>query len=197
MKRLYVTLSIAAVLFIPTSFAAGSLITVARLDHHCAANPSSITQVYDAGALALPELDAPGADIVDLPRYPDSMRVEYRQTFEKSLIVKEVEYVIAAELEPVHDFYREVFDTRGWLVADVWFFQGEWTFFVIDGSREALVEIEARGPLVEVEIELSEIAGDPLISDSITQRGGSKRYPAPRTVAMREGSPASSILLRR
>jgi len=41
-------------------------------------------------------------------------------------------------------------------VADLQIFQGEWTFFVIQNGREALVELESRGPLVEVEIELNE-----------------------------------------
>jgi hypothetical protein len=162
MKRFYVTLSIAALLLILAGFTAGNLITAARLADRCTGNTPLAAQVYDIGAFPLPEFDAPGADILDLPRYPGAARVEHRQTFEKSLIVKEVEYVVPAELELVHDFYRDVFDAREWSVADVWFFQGEWTFFVIDGSREALVEIEARGPLVEVEIELSEIAGDSL-----------------------------------
>ena len=62
----------------------------------------------------------------------------------------------AAELGPVHDFYREVFKEEGWIVADIGIYQGEWTFFVVSGEREANVELEARQSLVEIEIELSE-----------------------------------------
>ena len=156
MKRFHLILSISALLLIPVSFAAGSVVTTSQLATDCEASLHPIPAVQAVDPPALPELDAPGADIVELPRYPGAVRVEYRQTYKDSLVVTEVEYVVSAELEPIHDFYRNVFDKGGWSVADLGFYQGEWTFFVIAGSREALVEIEARGSLVEVEIELSE-----------------------------------------
>jgi hypothetical protein len=106
--------------------------------------------------LILPEMDVPGTDVPGLPRYPNARRVESRQVIVGDLLETEVEYVLSGELEAVHDFYRDVFDAEGWTVADLGIYEGEWTFFVIDGDREARVELEARGSLVEIEIELSE-----------------------------------------
>jgi hypothetical protein len=100
--------------------------------------------------------DVPGDDIPGLPRFPGSTRVEYRQALVGDLLETEAEYVVAGDMDPVYGFYRQVFDDEGWTVADLGIYQGEWTFFVISGEREALVEIESRGTLIEVEIELSE-----------------------------------------
>ncbi len=100
--------------------------------------------------------DVTGADISTIPRYPGSVRVEYRRSVDQRLLNTEVEYVVAADLAPVHDFYREIFRAHRWLVADLGFSQGEWTFFLVEAEREAVIEIESRGELVEVEIELSE-----------------------------------------
>ena len=101
-------------------------------------------------------IDVTGADIEGLPRYPGSVRVEYQNLIVGDFLETEVEYVVATELGPVHDFYREVFKEEGWIVADIGIYQGEWTFFVVSGEREANVELEARQSLVEIEIELSE-----------------------------------------
>jgi hypothetical protein len=106
--------------------------------------------------LSVPELDVPGDDIPGLPRFPGMRRVEYRQVIMGDLLETEAEYVMEGPLSPVHDYYRQIFDDEGWSVADLQIFQGEWTFFVIQNGREALVELESRGPLVEVEIELNE-----------------------------------------
>lgn len=106
--------------------------------------------------LSVPDMDVPGEEIPGLPRFPGMRRVEYRQVILGDLLETEAEYVMEGPLEPIHDFYRQVFDEEGWSVADLQIFQGEWTFFVIQNGREALVELESRGPLVEVEIELNE-----------------------------------------
>lgn len=106
--------------------------------------------------LSVPDLDVPGEDITGLPPYPGMRRVEYRQVMLGDLLETEVEYVMEGELEPIHNYFRQVFEEHGWDVADLHIFQGEWTFFVIKGDREALVELESRGPLIELEIELTE-----------------------------------------
>lgn len=108
------------------------------------------------GEAELPRQDVTGADIEGLPRFPGSVRVEYESVIVGDLLETEVEYVVAAKLDEVHDFYRSVFDEEGWTVADLGIYQGEWTFFVVSREREAIVELEARQSLVEVEIELSE-----------------------------------------
>jgi hypothetical protein len=154
-KRGQWLLGVTALVLFCGGFVAGSFYTANRCNN-CNAAPLPTQVVYAVDEFALPAIDAPGADIEGLPRYPGSRRVEYRQSIEEGLLVAEVEYVAAADLETVHDFYREVFYADHWIVADLGFYQGEWTFFVLNGDREALVEVEARGPLVEIEIELSE-----------------------------------------
>lgn len=104
----------------------------------------------------MPINDVTGADVDGLPRFPGAVRVEYRHVMIGDLIETEVEYVAAAELDAVHDYYRRLFDEEGWTVADLGIYQGEWTFFIVSGEREAIVELEARQSLVEVEIEMSE-----------------------------------------
>lgn len=104
----------------------------------------------------IPVRDVTGDDIADLPRYPGAVRVEYRYVLVNDLAETELEYVVAANLEDVHEYYREVFDEQGWVVADLGIYQGEWTFLIVSGEREAIVELEARLSLVEIEIELSE-----------------------------------------
>jgi hypothetical protein len=146
-------------LLIVAGFIVGQLFAARELtaDYEVDARPTPVGIVLDAEIL--PDLEVPGSDIAGLPRYPAATRVEYRQTFEDELVVTEVEYLVIAEFEAVHDYYRNVFHTEGWTEADLEFHRGEWKFFVIRGSREALVEVEALGKLVEVEIDVSEPQG--------------------------------------
>ncbi len=148
-------LVIAAALF-AVGFASGRLSLYGRLaeiERALAATPEPIILPEEA---EMPTRDVTGADVEGLPRFPGSVRVEYRHVILGDLEEMEVEYVAAAELDDVHDFYRNVFDEEGWIVADLGIFQGEWTFFVVSGEREAVVELEARQSLVEVEIEVME-----------------------------------------
>lgn len=119
------------------------------------AQTAGITAIPTAD-YTIPEMDVPGDAIPGLPPFPGMRRVEYRQVIIGDLLETEVEYVMEGTLEPAHDYYRQLFDSEGWRVADLHIFQGEWTFYVIQGEREALVELESRGPLIEVEIELTE-----------------------------------------
>jgi hypothetical protein len=119
-------------------------------------SPTPICVCTSTQSWPMPASDVPGTDIKSLPRYANSTRVEYRHVVEGKFIITEVEYVTSDGLETVHGFYRDVFRAKHWSVADLGFSQGEWTFFLISGAREAVVEIESRGPMVEVEIELSE-----------------------------------------
>lgn len=151
-----VAISLVGVLLLAVGFAAGRL----TAGSNAATGPGEATAALTAALPTLdtsvPSFDVPGADIPGLPPYPGATRVEYRQVMVGDLLETEAEYVMTGDLGPVHDFYRAVFDEQGWAVADLGIYQGEWTFFVISGEREALVEIEGRGPLVEIEIELSE-----------------------------------------
>lgn len=115
--------------------------------------PVVLSEVAD-----MPLRDVTGADVEGLPRYPGAVRVEYRNVIVGEWEETEVEYVVATDLEAVHSFYRRIFDEEGWTVADLGIYQGEWTFFVVSGEREAIVELEVRQSLVEVEIEVTEPA---------------------------------------
>lgn len=137
---------------------------------------------------ASPGSDVQGVDLVDLPRFPGSVRVEYRRVLDDRLLITEAEYVVSTQLSAVHDFYRGVFSARGWLVADLDFFQGERTFFLISGDTEAVVEIEARGPLVEIELELSE--PHPGVAPSCAT--GTSAPAAPTGATVREPTPAAT-----
>jgi hypothetical protein len=102
----------------------------------------------------LPRRDVRGRNIADLPRFPGAVRTEYQRGRQGSSVVTELRYLAAAELDDVRSFYRRTFREHGWKVAGLDFTRGEWVFIVSSGRRVALIEIEPRGPLVEVDIEL-------------------------------------------
>lgn len=104
----------------------------------------------------IPAADVPGSDVAGLQRFPGSVRVEFRSEAQGELRVTEVEYLVLADLEEVRIHYRNVFDAGGWVVGDLQYRFGEWTFFIIDTPREATVEVEARSPIVEIEITVTE-----------------------------------------
>lgn len=104
----------------------------------------------------IPAADVPGSDVAGLERFPGSVRVEFRSEAQGELRVTEVEYLVLAELEDVRIHYRSAFDAMGWVVGDSQFRFDEWTFFIIDTPREATVELEARSPIVEIEITVTE-----------------------------------------
>lgn len=163
MSQLSVVRAIVALLLLVIGFLAGRTTSAAELLAECATYLATTPVLYAEEEALIPTMDVPGEDIVDLPRYPDAVRVEYRQSAAERLLLTEVEYVVAAPLDEVRDYYREIFYAQGWSVADLGFYQGEWTFFVIMDKREAHVEVEARGELVEVELELSEPQGARLL----------------------------------
>lgn len=104
----------------------------------------------------MPRADVPGEDFPDLTRYPGSRRVEYERRASAGLVLVDTEYVAPAKLDDVRGFYRDVFRSEGWAVAGLDASEGEWDFFVTKGEREAVIEIESRGELVEIETEVSE-----------------------------------------
>ena len=124
--------------------------------------------------LDMPQEDVPGAELPGLPRYPGSVRTEYRREKVGDLIVTEAEYLIGGDADPVREFYRNVFRRNAWSVGDLGFSRGEWVFFVIRKEREALIEIEKREKVVEIELELSE----PSPSPTEQKPGGSGNSPA-------------------
>lgn len=103
--------------------------------------------------IPLPSNDVGGLDIRGLPRYPGSVRVEYRRQKLGGFVITEAGYLASEDLDPVREFYRSRFRSGGWAVADASFSYDEWSFLVVRGEREARVELESRNGLTEVHLE--------------------------------------------
>ena len=91
---------------------------------------------------SLPAEDVPGRDMPGLPRYPGSVRVEYERKEQDRLVFTAVRYLAQARLDVIRGFYRGVFRSKNWSVANAEFSGGEWTFLVVEGELEAEVRIE-------------------------------------------------------
>ncbi len=130
-------------------------------------------------AMSLPAEDVPGKDVSDLPRYPRSVRVEYERKEQDRLVFTTVRYLSRANLDVIRGFYRGVFRSKNWTVANAEFSEGEWTFLIVHGDREAQVRIEPHGRgVTRVDIVLSE---------SLPEKN-----PAPKQIPQkREASPAT------
>lgn len=125
---------------------------------------------------ALPEKDVPGRDPHGLPRFPDSVRVAYEREEHEKLKMVRVRFLSREEPNAVRAFYRGVFASERWRVANVESARGGWVFLAVSGEREAVVAIEPEGRGSEIGIELTE----PL------RGGGAAGEPAPAA----EGKPA-------
>ncbi len=105
----------------------------------------------------VPAQDVSGSDIPDLPRYPGSTRVEYESDIpEEGVVVTSVRYVSTGGPDAIREFYRQVFEREGWSVVDYDYVEGEWSFFVVKGEREASLAFGPRGETTEIFIEHSE-----------------------------------------
>lgn len=151
-------MGIFVLILIPAGFVAGWILTRQELDTTIeVTTPSETTRLPPSFLPAIPETDAPGTDVAGLPRYPSSVRTEYRLEVRGELLVTEAKYLAAAELDPVRGFYREVFRSEGWSVADLDFSTNGRGFFVTRGEREAYVNIGLRDEkLAEIEIKQSQ-----------------------------------------
>ena len=117
---------------------------------------SEQTSPRDAKAVVpLPSEDVPGKDVSDLPRYPDSVRVEYERKVMDALVLTRTRYLSHEKLDAVRGFYRGVFRSGGWKVANVDFSDGEWTFLVVKGEREADIEIRFHDAGAETTMQVS------------------------------------------
>jgi cell division septation protein DedD len=152
-------------------------VTAERPDHKTMLSERT-TPSNTKPAASLPAEDVPGKGIPDLPRYPGSVRAEYERKEQDLLVFTRIRYLSDAKLDVIRGFYRGVFRAEGWHVANVEFSEGEWTFLIVYGDREADIEIEPHGrDVTRVDIELSE----PL----------PEKEPAPKEIPQkREESPA-------
>jgi hypothetical protein len=99
--------------------------------------------------------DVRGSDLADLPRFPGSVRTDFRRERQGSTEVSAIVYSSAdAELDDVRAFYRRIFRERAWELIELDFSNGEWIFLVERKGRVALVEIEDHRRRIIIEIEL-------------------------------------------
>lgn len=119
-------------------------------------SPQTVDSQNVKAAAPLPSEDVPGRVVPDLPRYPDSVRVEYERDQHDALILTRARYLCAENLDAVRGFYRGVFRTEDWRVANAEFSDGEWNFLAVKGEREAEIEVRPHGAGVEAEVRMSE-----------------------------------------
>jgi hypothetical protein len=113
----------------------------------------------------------------DLPRYPSSVRVEYERREQDCLVFTRVRYLSHAKLDVIRGFYRGVFRSKNWTVANVEFSEGEWMFLVVHGEREGDIEIEPHGrDAARVDKVLSEPISE---KEPAPKETPQKREPAP------------------
>ncbi|MGH3089714.1 MAG: hypothetical protein ACRDSJ_20705 [Rubrobacteraceae bacterium] len=139
-------------MLIPAGFAAAWILTRQEVDTSLKISPPPEMPQH-APKLAMPEEDVSGEEVNGLPRYPGSARVEYEEETRDGLLATRAKYLADAGLDEVREFYRQTFRSGGWSVADLDFSTEEINFFVIDGDREARLDIRSRGEgLTEIEI---------------------------------------------
>jgi hypothetical protein len=111
--------------------------------------------------LAIPTADVAGDDLERLPRFPGSVRTEYEISLDDRYRLTAVEYFADATIDEVRLFYQGVIEEHGWERADIQYTGGEWTYVLVDGSVEALLEIELTRGHVEIDLQVSEPVATP------------------------------------
>jgi hypothetical protein len=129
----------------------------------------------------LPDADVDGEDLARLPRYPGSVRTEFDVSVDDRYRLTAVEYLADATEAEVRAFYRRVIDDHGWQRADVNYAAGEWTYVLVDGRTEALVEIEPWNGLVEIDLQISEPISTPSPDSTPTPEPTRRPTPQPAT----------------
>lgn len=149
--------------------------------------PERIASKKAQVAAPLPPEDAPGKDVPDLPRYPDSVRVEYERSQLDALILTRVRYLSDEKVDTVRGFYRGVFQSEGWRVANAEFSDGEWTFLAVKGDREADIEVSPHDAGVETDMRLSQPQPSPQPEEE--DDDSSEASPPERDAGRREAAP--------
>ncbi|MEX1156929.1 MAG: hypothetical protein WED12_07140 [Chloroflexota bacterium] len=157
-----VTLSRAGFALLAASLVVGGVIVGSAAsawgDPRPATSPSGIATPSPPTPTApdVPRVDVAGEEVAGLPRYPGSVRSGYEVITDDRYRLIAAEYLAAATVDEVRAFYQGVIAEHGWERADIGFSNGEWTYVLVDGSTEALIEIEELGGLVEIDLQLSE-----------------------------------------
>jgi len=130
--------------------------------------PPAIGTPAATTSVRLPAADVDGADIDRLPRYPGSVRTAHEVVREDRYRLTATEYQAEATVDDVRTFYQGIIVDYEWERADINFDHGEWSYVLVDGSVEALVEIEQFGGLVEIDLQISEPIATPQPSPAPT-----------------------------
>jgi hypothetical protein len=107
-----------------------------------------------------PGSDVAGEDLARLPRYPGAVRTEFSVDEDAGWRTTSVEYLADASMDEVRHFYQGVVVDQGWQRADVAFSGGEWTYVLVDGRSEAVIELEEVSGLVEIDLQIGEPVSD-------------------------------------
>lgn len=134
------------------------------------ATPPALATGHPSPTPAVVPTDSHGEDLADLPRYPGAVRVAFVRHQSAGLETTVIGYAAAGQLDEVRAFYRQAIDANLWTVGDVTYTDGRWTFLLIKGTREAIVEIVSAGPEVAISIKVSEPVG-PASLPSVTSPG--------------------------
>jgi hypothetical protein len=127
-----------------------------------ASNPTPLPATASpVPSASLAARDVPGRDLDRLPRYPGSVRSAHEVIRDAGFRVIATEYQADASVDDVRAFYQRAIVDHGWERADIGFEHGEWSYVLVDGSVEALVEIEEFGGLVEIDLQVSEPIASP------------------------------------
>lgn len=124
------------------------------------ASPTALPSQSASPAPELPHADVDGEEIRRLPRFPGSVRSEYEVMLDDRFRLLVSEYLTDAPLDEVRTYYEGVIDRYGWSRADINYAAGEWTYVLVDGRTEALIELEVTNGLVEIDLQLSEPIAD-------------------------------------
>ena len=120
-----------------------------------------VSPPVSADVTSFPEADVAGEDLDRLPRYPGSVRTEYEVSVDDRFRLVATEYLGDASLDDVRTFYQGVIEDHGWQRADINYSGNEWTYVLVDGSTEALIEIEVTRGFVEIDLQVSEPVSTP------------------------------------
>ena len=105
---------------------------------------------------AVPSKDLPGEDVPGMRRYPGAVRVKYESHLLGDVQVTEAGYLAEGRVIEAGRFYTQRLSESGWSFKGDDFDEGELALRARRGEEEVLVELEQRGELVEIEMELSE-----------------------------------------
>jgi hypothetical protein len=105
---------------------------------------------------SLPLADVPGEDLARLPRFPDAVRTAHVVSRDDVLRSVASGYLADSTVDEVRAFYQGVILEQGWQRADIDYDAGAWTYVLVDGGVEALIQLRPVDGLVGIDLRVSE-----------------------------------------